>query len=133
MEDKNLLAELTADIVSSYVEKNKVPVGELPDLIISIHNTFANLSGQEVFNPAVTQSPAVPVNRSVSENHLVCLEDGMEFKSLKRHLKSHHNLSPEQYREKWGLPADYPMVAPSYSLKRSKLAKENGLGRAVPD
>ncbi len=133
MEDKNLLAEITADVVSSYVAKNKIPAAELPGLITTIHNTFARLSGQEVAMPLVEQIPAVAVNRSVSDDYLVCLEDGMEFKSLKRHLKSHHNLSPEQYREKWALPADYPMVAPSYSLKRSRLAKENGLGRAVSE
>ncbi len=133
MEDKNLLAEITADVVSSYVAKNKIPADELPGLITTIHNTFARLSGQEVATPLVEQIPAVPVSRSISDDYLVCLEDGMEFKSLKRHLKSHHNLSPEQYREKWALPVDYPMVAPSYSLKRSRLAKENGLGRAVSE
>lgn len=133
MEDKSLLARITADVVSSYVSKNKVAASELPGLITSVHNTFTRLSGQEVFSPSLEQPPAVPIGRSITENHLVCLEDGMEFKSLKRHLKSHHNLSPEQYREKWGLPADYPMVAPSYSLKRSRLAREIGLGRAAPE
>jgi len=133
MEDKDLLAEITADVVSAYVTRNKVPASELPGLITSVHNTFSRLAGREIVNPEITQSPAVPISRSVTENHLVCLEDGMEFKSLKRHLKSHHNLSPEQYREKWGLPDDYPMVAPSYSLKRSKLAREIGLGRSVPE
>ena len=131
MEDKNLLAEITANVVSSYVGKNKVPASELPDLISSVHRAFVQLALPPETAPATAQPPAVPVNKSVSDNHLVCLEDGMEFKSLKRHLKSYHNLTPEQYREKWGLPADYPMVAPSYSLKRSRLAKENGLGRAV--
>lgn len=133
MDDKKLLAKITANVVASFVSKNKVPATELPNLIASVHNTFAHLTGHQTSDPAVEQSPAVPIARSISENHLVCLEDGMEFKSLKRHLRSHHNLSPEQYREKWGLPADYPMVAPSYSLKRSRLAKENGLGRAVSD
>ena len=133
MDDKKLLAKITADVVSSYVGKNKVPATELPNLIASVHNTFSNLAGHDVSASSPEQPPAVPINRSVTENHLVCLEDGMEFKSLKRHLKSHHNLSPEQYRDKWGLPADYPMVAPSYSLKRSRLAKENGLGRAAAD
>ncbi len=133
MEDKNILAEITADVVSAYVTRNKVPASELPGLISSVHQTFARLVGQEVGNPQISQLPAVPVGRSVTDDFLVCLEDGMEFKSLKRHLKSHHNLSPEQYREKWSLPVDYPMVAPSYSLKRSKLAREIGLGRTVSE
>ena len=131
MEDKNLLAEITADVVSSYVAKNEVALIDLPDLIMSVHKIFAQLGGvTEVEETVVDQTPAVPISASISENHLVCLEDGLQFKSLKRHLRSHHGLSADQYREKWGLPADYPMVAPSYSQKRSKLAKENGLGRA---
>lgn len=133
MEDKNILAEITADVVSAYVTRNKIQASELPGLITSVHNTFSRLSGQEMVNPEVAQLPAVPIGRSVTDSYLVCLEDGMEFKSLKRHLKSHHNLSPEQYRERWGLPADYPMVAPSYSLKRSRLAREIGLGRTVKE
>jgi len=132
MEDKNLLAEITADVVSSYVTKNEVSLSELPDLIASVHAIFARLGsiGENAIQANADQSPAVPISESISENHLVCLEDGLEFKSLKRHLRSHHGLSADQYREKWGLDADYPMVAPSYSKKRSKLAKENGLGRA---
>jgi len=133
MEDKRLLAEITADVVASYVAKNEVSLSELPELIASVHNAFASLAGDEGPQALVDQAPAVPIKQSISENHLVCLEDGLEFKSLKRHLRSHHNLSAEQYRERWGLPADYPMVAPSYSRKRSKLAKENGLGRAGPE
>ncbi len=131
MQDKDLLAELTADVVSSYISKNKVSIAELPELITSVHNTFDRLAGGQNTAPVIDQTPAVPINRSITEHHLVCLEDGLEFKSLKRHLRSHHNLSPEQYREKWGLPADYPMVTSSYSQKRSKLAKESGLGRAT--
>jgi len=133
MEDKRLLAEITADVVASYVAKNEVSLSELPELIASVHNAFVSLAGDEGHQVLVDQAPAVPIKQSISENHLVCLEDGLEFKSLKRHLRSHHNLSAEQYRERWGLPADYPMVAPSYSRKRSKLAKENGLGRAGPE
>jgi len=130
MEDKNLLVEVTADVVSSYVTKNEVALVDLPDLIMSVHKTFAQLGGSAEVEEVVTdQTPAVPISASISENHLVCLEDGLQFKSLKRHLRSHHGLSADQYREKWGLPADYPMVAPSYSQRRSKLAKENGLGR----
>lgn len=133
MEDKNFLVEVTADIVSSYVSKNKIAVGEIPTLIASVHNSLEKLSNKENGSIQIEQTPAVPVNRSVGENYLTCLEDGLQFKSLKRHLKSHHNLTPEQYRGKWGLAPDYPMVAPSYSLKRSKLAKENGLGKVATD
>lgn len=130
MENDNKLTGLTADVVASYVSNNKVAPSELPELIASVHNTFSRLAGR-VETPAMASPvPAVPIKRSITENHLVCLEDGLEFKSLKRHLRTHHDLSPEQYREKWGLPTDYPMVAPSYSLKRSKLAKDSGLGRS---
>ena len=129
MEDKNLLVEVTADVVSSYVTKNEVALVDLPDLIMSVHKTFAQLGGSAQVAEVVTdQIPAVPISASISENHLVCLEDGLQFKSLKRHLRSHHGLSADQYREKWGLPADYPMVAPNYSEKRRTLAKKMKLG-----
>ena len=131
MKDKNFYAEITANVISSYVTKNKVALVDLPDLIMNVHKTFTQLGGAVEVGEVITdQTPAVPIDASISENHLVCLEDGLQFKSLKRHLRSHHGLTADQYREKWGLPADYPMVAPSYSQKRSKLAKENGLGRA---
>jgi len=135
MEDKNLLAEITADVVSSYVSKNKVAIGELPDLIVSIHDIFSRLThvGDEIGQVADDLVPAVPLGESITENYLICLEDGLKFKSLKRHLRSHHQMSAEQYREKWELPADYPMVAPSYSKKRSKLARENGLGKSAQE
>ena len=133
MENQDLLAEITADVVASYVRKNKVSISELPELIVSVHSAFARLNGDNLLQVETNQVPAVAIGNSVSENYLTCLEDGLEFKSLKRHLRSHHNMSPEQYRDKWGLPADYPMVAPNYSLKRSKLAKESGLGRATKD
>ena len=131
MEEKINIAEMTADVVAAFVSKNKISTGELPDLITSVHNTFARLTGQPAPAAEVDQPPAVPVNRSITDDYIVCLEDGMSFKSLKRHLRSHHDLSPEQYRDKWGLPADYPMVAHSYSVKRSKLAREIGLGRTT--
>jgi len=115
------------EIVSAYVRNNAVDTGELPDLIRSVHRSLIELSGAE---PAPeVQKPAVTVKKSIQHDYLVCLEDGMKFKSLKRHLRSKYDMSPEEYREKWGLPADYPMVAPGYSAQRSKLAKKMGLGR----
>ncbi len=133
MEDRDHLTEITADVVSSYVSNNTVEIDQLEDLIANVHRAFSRLVGEEQNQPTVNQVPAVAVKNSVSDNYLTCLEDGLEFKSLKRHLRSHHNLSPEQYRDKWNLPAEYPMVAPSYSLKRSKLAREIGLGRPPKD
>lgn len=123
------LVELSADIVSAYVSHNAVSPSDLTRLIADVHGALRALRSNEV--PAVAEDlkPAVPVRKSVAADYIICLEDGKKFKSLKRHLRTHYNLSPEEYREKWGLPADYPMVAPNYSATRSKLAKDNGLGR----
>ncbi|KRB01394.1 MucR family transcriptional regulator [Devosia sp. Root685] len=123
------LVELSADIVSAYVSHNAVSPSDLTRLIADVHGALRALRSNEV--PAVVEDlkPAVPVRKSVAADYIICLEDGKKFKSLKRHLRTHYNLSPEEYREKWGLPADYPMVAPNYSATRSKLAKDNGLGR----
>nr|WP_314261404.1 MucR family transcriptional regulator [uncultured Devosia sp.] len=123
------LVELSSDIVSAYVAHNSVSLADLPKLIVDIHSTLRGLNGAEVQTPVEELKPAVPVRKSVAADYIICLEDGKKFKSLKRHLRTHYNLSPEEYREKWGLPADYPMVAPNYSATRSKLAKDNGLGR----
>jgi predicted transcriptional regulator len=117
-------------IVSAYVRNNPLKTDELPDLIRNVHAALMDLCRPEVA-PAEVLKPAVPVKKSIFKEHLVCLEDGLKFKSLKRHLRSKYGLSPEEYRAKWGLPADYPMVAPGYSEKRSKLAKKMGLGRAI--
>lgn len=128
-ENKNeSLLELTADIVSAYVSNNPVPASDLPSLIGDIRAALGNLSGlpQPAQEP---QKPAVNPKRSVHDDHIVCLEDGKKFKSLKRHLMTHHGITPEEYRAKWNLPADYPMVAPGYSAARSELAKTMGLGR----
>ena len=125
------LVELSADIVSAYVSHNAVSPTDLPRLITDVHGALRSLRSNEVPAPVEELKPAVPVRKSVSADYIICLEDGKKFKSLKRHLRTHYNLSPEEYREKWGLPADYPMVAPSYSATRSKLAKDNGLGRKV--
>jgi predicted transcriptional regulator len=129
-EAKRSLIDLTAEIVAAYVGKNTVTQAELPKLIGEVHRA---LSGA-VSNPAAREElteikPAVTVKKSLTADYLICLEDGKKFKSLKRHLRSHYNLSPEQYREKWGLPADYPMVAPNYAQARSSLAKRMGLGQ----
>lgn len=123
------LIELSTEIVSAYVSHNSVSAADLPKLIADVHGALRALHSNEV--PVVSEElkPAVPVKKSVAADYIVCLEDGKKFKSLKRHLRTHYNLSPEEYREKWGLPADYPMVAPNYSATRSKLAKDNGLGR----
>ena len=121
--------ELTAEIVSAYVSNNTVPAGEIPGLINQVHAALSKVSGKSAEGPAEPLKPAVSVKKSITPEHIVCLEDGKKFKSLKRHLRTHYDLSPEEYREKWGLPVDYPMVAPNYSETRSRLAKDNGLGR----
>ncbi|GLQ09276.1 MucR family transcriptional regulator [Devosia yakushimensis] len=121
------LTETTA-IVAAYVSHNPVSVTGMADLIRLVHTALTGLTAP-VVEPAPELTPAVPVRKSVSSDFIICLEDGKKFKSLRRHLRTHYALSPEQYREKWGLPADYPMVAPSYSETRSGLAKANGLGR----
>lgn len=123
------LVEFSTEIVSAYVSHNAISPTDLPRLIADVHAALKTLSSDEAAAPVEEKKPAVPVRRSVTADYIVCLEDGKKFKSLKRHLRTHYNLSPEEYREKWGLPADYPMVAPSYSATRSKLAKDNGLGR----
>jgi predicted transcriptional regulator len=118
---------LSVDIVSAFVSNNPVPAPELPGLIAAIHATLHGL-GQPAAPPVEALRPAVPVRRSVQPDFIVCLEDGKKFKSLKRHLRTHYNLTPEEYREKWGLAPDYPMVAPNYAAARSSLAKSMGLG-----
>jgi predicted transcriptional regulator len=124
------IIEMTVDIVSAYVSQNPVGAVDLPSLIQSVHAAIAGVCNGGAEQPAAPQVPAAPVRKSISHEHLICLEDGRQFKSLKRHLKTKFNLSPEEYRAKWGLPADYPMVAPSYAAARSRLAKSMGLGRA---
>jgi predicted transcriptional regulator len=125
------LVGLTADIVSAYVSKNAVPVAGLAGLIASIHSSLSGV-GQPVVAEQPKQEPAVNPKRSVFPDYIICLEDGKKFKSLKRHLAVHYGLSPDEYRAKWGLKADYPMVAPSYAAQRSVLAKSLGLGRKAP-
>ena len=122
-----LLIELTADIVSAYVGNNAVPVSSLADLIASVNLSLATI-GQAAAHATPAQAPAVNPKRSVFPDYIICLEDGKKFKSLKRHLMS-FGLTPNEYREKWGLKSDYPMVAPNYAAQRSALAKASGLGR----
>ncbi|MCA0423469.1 MAG: MucR family transcriptional regulator [Proteobacteria bacterium] len=129
MSDESSYIELAADIVSAYVSNNSVPASDLPSLIAEIHTALTRLNGPVVEEPSEPQKPAISVKKSIAPDFIVCLEDGKKFKSLKRHLRTQYNMSPEQYREKWGLPADYPMVAPNYAAARSRLAKEMGLGQ----
>ena len=128
-DNDTILMELTSEVISSYVGKNPVSTAELPSLIAEVHNAFYLLSLRKGEPEKVELKPAVNPKKSVFEDYIICLEDGKQFKSLKRHLRSHFDMSPEEYREKWGLPHDYPMVAPSYSVRRSNLAREKGLGR----
>jgi predicted transcriptional regulator len=121
--------ELTANIVSAYVSNNSVASADIPNLISQIHSALKRVTGGQVTAPTEPQKPAVPVKRSVTADYIVCLEDGMKFKSLKRHLRTRYNMTPDQYREKWGLPPDYSMVAPNYAAARSELAKQMGLGQ----
>lgn len=120
---------LTLDIVSSFIGRNSLPPGELPGLITSVHATLIQLSAPEAFRKIEQPVPAVSVRKSVTQDYIVCLEDGKRFKSLKRHLRSKYNLTPDEYRARWKLPVDYPMVAPSYAAERSQLAKTMGLGQ----
>ncbi len=121
--------ELTADIVSAYVSNNSVSAGDIPGLINQVHSALMRVSGGQAETPAEPLKPAIPIKKSITPEYIVCLEDGKKFKSLKRHLRTQYNMTPEQYREKWGLPPDYPMVAPNYAAARSQLAKQMGLGQ----
>ena len=125
-EASDLLA-LTTEIVAAHVSNNTVSVADLPQLINQVYNSLANI-GAIPSVPAVRPQPAVNVKKSVQPDYIICLEDGKKLKMLKRHLKTAYNMSPEAYRERWGLPSDYPMVAPNYATQRSRLAKEIGLG-----
>lgn len=129
MDEKPELIEMTAEIVAAYVENNTIGTSDLPGLIQSVHRALASVSSGADAAEAAPKEPAVPVRRSITPDYLVCLEDGRKFKSLKRHLRTKYNMSPEDYRSKWGLAKDYPMVAPNYAKARSELAKQMGLGQ----
>lgn len=128
MDEKSELIAMTADIVSAYLGANEVAAAELPSLIHAVHGALTGLTGASAPEQEAPKEPAVPIRRSINPDYLVCLEDGLKFKSLKRHLRSQYDMSPEEYRAKWGLPKDYPMVAPNYAKARSDLAKQMGLG-----
>lgn len=129
MSETKGFVDLTASIVSAYVSNNATTAAEIPALISQIHAALVRVSTGSPEIAIEPAKPAVSVKKSMTPDYLVCLEDGKRFKSLKRHLRTQYNISPEQYREKWGLPADYPMVAPNYAVARSQLAKKMGLGQ----
>jgi predicted transcriptional regulator len=129
MENKADLIERATDIVSAYVGNNSVAPAELPGLIHKVYQALTGINGVAPAPEAAVKEPAVPVKKSITPDHIVCLEDGRKFKSLKRHLRTKYNMSPEEYRAKWGLASDYPMVAPNYARARSDLAKQMGLGQ----
>ena len=124
--------DLTANIVSAYLSNNPTPASEIPNLISQIHAALMRVSSGRSEAPAEPPKPAVSLKKSINPDFLVCLEDGKRFKSLKRHLRTQYNMTPEQYRDKWSLPLDYPMVAPNYAVARSQLAKKMGLGQQRP-
>lgn len=124
-----LLITLTADIVAAHVSNNSVAVSDVSTLIGNVHAALAGLSGTAAA-PEIVLEPAVPVRNSVKRDYIVCLDDGKKLKMMKRHLMTHYGMTPDDYRAKWGLPADYPMVAPAYAEQRRELAKAIGLGRA---
>jgi predicted transcriptional regulator len=129
MNDEVDYVGLAADVVSAYVSNNSVATGDLPALIQSVHAALVTASSGKAEEPQIELKPAVPVKKSVTPDYLISLEDGKKYKSLKRHLRTSYDMSPEDYRAKWGLPADYPMVAPNYAAARSELAKRMGLGQ----
>lgn len=124
--DDNLLP-MVSEVVAAYVSNHQVQQKDLPSLIQSVHNSLTLISNGQ--NGTKSLNPAVPINESYTDEYLICLEDGAKLKMLKRYLRTHYNMTPEEYRTKWGLPASYPMVAPSYAAKRSEFAKKSGLGK----
>ncbi|PHR60943.1 MAG: MucR family transcriptional regulator [Robiginitomaculum sp.] len=129
MGKKGELLGLTTQIVAAYVGNNKLSTEDLPDLVGSVFASLSNVEAGSTLLNGRDNKPAVPIGKSVFDDHIICLEDGQKFKSLKRHLKAKYNLSPDDYRQKWSLPATYPMVAPEYARTRSALARQIGLGR----
>jgi predicted transcriptional regulator len=132
METRTELVELTTEIVAAYLGANQVAPHEIPTVIETVHRALKGLSNVSEAVEPEARAPAVPVKRSITNEFIICLEDGKKFKSLKRHLRTRYNMTPEEYRTKWGLPHDYPMVAPNYAQARSDLAKRMGLGKKAP-
>jgi predicted transcriptional regulator len=128
-EGEGSLLRLTAEIVAAYVSKNPLPAQQIPEVISTVYSSLAGLNSAPAVVAAEPPKPAVPIRKSVTPEYIVCLEDGKKLKMLKRHLRSTYNMTPDEYRVKWGLPADYPMVAPNYAAQRSDFAKKIGLGR----
>ena len=132
-QDRSLdVLQLTADIVASHVANNTVPVADIPQLIRQVYDSLSGLGTGEAADEAGRPEPAVAIRKSITPEYIICLEDGKKLKMLKRHLKTAYNMTPEQYRERWGLPVDYPMVAPNYAAQRRELAKKIGLGTTRP-
>jgi predicted transcriptional regulator len=129
--EKGDAMRMTTDIVAAFVANNKMSPEELTELIRSVHRTLASLSTGAVAPAPERPKPAAPINKSVQHDYIICLEDGKKLKMLKRYLRSTYNMSPDDYRKRWGLPADYPMVAPAYAARRSEFAKKIGLGKGV--
>ncbi|MBY0272504.1 MAG: MucR family transcriptional regulator [Alphaproteobacteria bacterium] len=126
--DSNNVVELVVDVVASYVSNNEIDVQELPELIQQVHRSLCNLGSARSYLLQDRSEPIVPIEDSVHPDYIICLEDGRRLKMLKRHLRTAYNMTPDQYRERWGLSPDYPMVAPNYAKRRSNLAKDIGLG-----
>ena len=122
---------MTAQMVASYLRKNSVPTAQITDVINSVYSSLRSIDGKASGPKTTALKPAVPIKKSVTPEYIICLEDGRKLKMLKRHLRTEYNMTPEQYRQKWGLPADYPMVAPNYAKQRSAFAKEIGLGKGA--
>ncbi|OIQ93118.1 transcriptional regulatory protein ros [mine drainage metagenome] len=127
------ILRMAVDVVAAYVSKNPLPAGQISEVIHTVYNSLSQLDSQPAEPKAEAPRPAVSVKRSVHPDYIVCLEDGKKLKMLKRHLRTTYNMTPDEYRAKWGLPADYPMVAPNYAAQRSDFAKKIGLGRKVDD
>jgi predicted transcriptional regulator len=126
--DHDTLTHLVAQVVAAYVSNNKIEMTEIPNLVQQVHNSFMRLGVTAASTTSNRPEPAIPIKKSIMPEYIVCLEDGKKLKMLKRHLKTAYNMTPEQYRERWNLPADYPMTAPNYAKQRSQLALDNGLG-----
>lgn len=129
MDDQRDLVGMAAKIVSAYVSANQVAPQDIPSLIRTVHAALNEVAGSPVAAVEASQEPAVAVKKSITPDYIICLEDGKKFKSLKRHLRTRYSMTPDEYRSKWGLPHDYPMVAPNYAKERSNLAKRMGLGQ----
>ncbi|MGQ0533154.1 MAG: MucR family transcriptional regulator [Caulobacteraceae bacterium] len=130
MENQRDLVRLAAEIAAAYVSANTVPAQDLPGLIRAVHSALLEVSGATGVRQDTAQEPAIAVKKSVTADYIICLEDGKKFKSLKRHLRTRYGMTPDEYRAKWGLGHDYPMVAPNYAKERSNLAKRMGLGQS---